>query len=129
LAANEEQPPRLSPEEFALDRKIHLEGRLLRAKDLGGKGYLFWRCEKVTLLPQTGYPKLLFLMRQRLEKVIGERFHEGGAKVGDVEYRLGYYTVARNGKWWFGQYAMMVPPRDFEALLERAREEGTLLPA
>jgi hypothetical protein len=51
-------------------------------------------------MQQSNYPKKVFiLIRQRLEKVSGERLYDGGAQVGDIEYRLGYYTVARNGKW------------------------------
>jgi hypothetical protein len=66
-------------------------------------------------------------MRIRLERVDGTRLRTGGAQVGDVEYRLGYYTVARNGKWWWGQYAVMIPEEDLVPLLQQARSERTLL--
>jgi hypothetical protein len=42
-------------------------------------------------------------------------------------YRFGYYTVARNGKWRWGQYALMVREDELEPLLRQAREEGTIL--
>jgi hypothetical protein len=66
-------------------------------------------------------------MRQRLERIEGKRFRSGGAREGDVEYRFAYYTVARNGRWHWGQYAMMIPIEDLEPFLEQARSDGTLL--
>jgi len=45
-----------------------------------------------------------------------------------MEYRFGYYTGNRKGRWHFGQYALMLPTADLDALLQKAREEGTLLP-
>jgi hypothetical protein len=117
-----------SAEEFIARQKTRLPGRVFKAKDIGRKGTLYWRCEAATLRAQHNQPhKVFVLIRQRLERVEGPRFRPGGASEGDVEYRLGYYTVARNGKWWWGQYALMIPVEDFDPLLTQAREEGTLL--
>ena len=99
-------------------------------KDLGRDGTLTWECEAVTLLEERKHAKkVLVLMRQRLVDVTGRRFHGRGvgSQVGDVEYRFGYYIVARNGNWWWGQYAMIVPREDLVPLLQLARDEGTLL--
>jgi hypothetical protein len=78
---------------------------------------------------QRNHPlKVAVLMRLKLVEVTGERFHgEFGAKEGSIECRLGYYIVARNGKWWWGQYALMIPADDLAPLLQKARREGTLL--
>lgn len=82
----------------------------------------------MTLRQQSNYPqKVDVVMRIRLERVEGRRFYGGGAQVGDVEYRLGYYTIARNGKWWWGQFSLMIPKEDLVPLLQQARSEGTLL--
>jgi hypothetical protein len=55
----------------------------------------------------------------------------GGAKVGDLEYRFGYYLVGRigkaNGRWVWGQFSPMIPQEDLAQLLHKARAEGTLL--
>jgi hypothetical protein len=117
----------LSPREFAIDRKAHLTGRLLPAKDIGRLGTHHWRCEAVTLMPERDYPKVMFVMRQRLERIDGEVFHAGGSEVGDAIYRFGYYTIARSGRWHFGQYALMIRVEELEPLLQLAREEGTIL--
>jgi hypothetical protein len=120
-------PPTPTADEFISRQKARLPGRVFKAKDIGRRGVLHWRCEAVTLRPQRNQPhKVFVVMRQRLEKVEGERFRSGGAAKGDIEYRFGYYTVARNGKWWWGQYALMIPEQDFAPLLRQARDEGTL---
>src|SRR5262249_21733468 len=114
--------------EFIKCQKARLPGRRFRAKDIGRRGFQIWRCEAVTLRPQTNYTtKAFVLLRQRLGEVHGEQLRPGeGAQKDDIEYRLGYYTVARNGRWWWGQYALMIPATDLGPLLHQAREEGTL---
>jgi hypothetical protein len=57
--------------------------------------------------------------RLRLERVEGERLYTGGAQPDDIEYRFGYYTVARNGKWWRGQSAPFIPEGDVLPLLQK----------
>ena len=115
-------------EEFITRQRERLPGRVFKAKDIGRFGVHHWRCEAVTRRQQSNYPqKVDVIMRIRLERIEGQRFYEGGAQIGDVEYRFAYYTVARNGKWWWGQYALMIPVDDLEPLLQQARAEGTLL--
>jgi hypothetical protein len=126
------RPPKVSATETASEfierQKTRLPGSVFKAKDIGRAGHTYWRCEAATLREQSNLPqKVYVVMRIRLERVEGTRFYEGGAQVGDIEYRLGYYTIARNGKWWWGQYALMIPHADFAPLLEQARSEGTLL--
>ena len=119
---------RRSTEEFIAWQKERLPGLILRAKDVGRRGVEHWRCEAVTLRAQSGLPeKVYVILRQRLERVDGERLRTGATPVGDVVYRFGYYIVARNGKWWWSQYAMMIPSGDLRSLLAQARVEGTLL--
>lgn len=122
------QLPTEAANEFIERQKGRLPGSVFKAKDIGRGGHHYWRCEAVTLREQSNYPeKVDVVMRIRLERVDGTRLRAGGAQVGDVEYRLGYYTVARNGKWWWGQYALMIPQEDIGPLLQQARSEGTLL--
>jgi hypothetical protein len=49
---------------------------------------------------------------------------------GRRELRLAYYMVGRRGRakgqWVFGQYAAMLPPEDFVALVREARKRGWL---
>ena len=67
-------------------------------KDIGQAGYSNWECEAVTLMEQTDYPQKVFVvMRIRLAEIHGERFYDNGEPIGVIQYRLGYYTVTRNG--------------------------------
>lgn len=77
---------------------------------------------------------MLSIERFRHLSLEGEEAYAGaGAREGDVEYRFGYFIVGRNGnrrgRWTWGQYAPFIPAEDVEPLLEKARHEGTLIPA
>jgi hypothetical protein len=46
-----------------------------------------------------------------------------------TEYRLTYYMLSvkpgqRQGRWVFGQFSLMVPPKDLAWLLSEARKRG-----
>jgi hypothetical protein len=64
--------------------------------------------------------------RWRLERVEGEALHDRAEQIGDVVFRFGYYTVARNGRWWWGESALMLRADELEPLLQQARDEGTI---
>jgi hypothetical protein len=104
--------------------------KLFRTKDVGRQGVNTWALEAWTFLVQHNYPhKLLLIERIRHVSARGVRV-SSKTKPGDIEYRFGYYTVARNGKaagrWWWGQSAPFIPHEDLAVLLEKARREGTL---
>ncbi len=66
---------------------------------------------------QSDYPvKAIYL--QKLE------FEEDGS----IELRLGYYIIGKKpgmlGKWVWGQYAALMPLRDFEQIIEKAKAKG-----
>ena len=117
-----------SAEEFIARKKRELMSKPSIAKDIGRQGKLYWRREAVTMRAQSNYPQKVFLIeRLRLERVEGARLREGGAQPGDIEYRLAYFTVSRTDKWWWGQFAALVPQDDFWPLIEQAKEDGTIL--
>jgi hypothetical protein len=47
---------------------------------------------------------------------------------GREEVRLGYYIIGKKpgmkGRWTWGQYATMMPLRDFQELISQAKEKG-----
>jgi hypothetical protein len=115
-------------DEFIARKSTELLARPVYARDIGGRGRLIWEREAVTLRQQSNYLEKVFMVeRMKLVKVEGEQLREGGAKVGDREYRFGYYTVSRTDKWWWGQFSIFIPADDLEALLAQARREGTIL--
>ena len=114
-------------ESFIERQKDDLLRKSVVAKDIGRQGRLIWRREAVTLRVQSNLPeKVLMIERLRLEQVEGSVLRDGGARIGDVEYRFGYYTVSRTDKWWWGQYSPLIPEADLGPLLDQARQEGTI---
>lgn len=89
-----------------------------------------WAREAWTLMPQSNYPAaVVTIERLRREVICGDPAVED-LKIRGVEYRLGYYIIGRNGRasgrWVWGQFAPMMPGSDLHALLEKAKQEGTL---
>src|SRR5205823_5387510 len=103
-------------------------GKPRRFKDLGQKGWHLWDREAWTWQIQHNLPeKVHVIERFRYRELHGTKKHAGGAKPGDIEYRIGYWTVRRNGTWGWAQYALLIPPADLKVLLAKARREKTLL--
>lgn len=125
---------RETAEEFiARQRERWKKNPWIRAKDIQRNGFHWWRREAFTFHVQANYPEKVLVM----ERLTWDRFETSadGAlpyrtnMAGEVQYRIGYYIVSRTGKWWWGQFAPFLPADDFHALIDRARDEGTLRPA
>lgn len=106
--------------------------RAIETKDIGRRGRNLWIREAWTWHMQHNYAeKVLVIERLRHAGVIGEKGHEGGAELGDIEYRFGYYIVGRigraAGRWTWGQFSPFIPQADLAVLLEKAKRDGTLL--
>lgn len=100
-------------------------------KDISRKGKQGFKREAWTFMVQHNLKDKVFVIeRLRREEFIGENTHPD-LKIGDIEYRLGYYIVGQIGKkknkWVWGQFCPLIPSEDFNRLLEKARTEGTLL--
>ncbi len=105
--------------------------RSIEMKDIGRQGRHHWVREAWTFRVQCNYPQKVFVVeRLRLLRREGKQATEAGARVGELEYRIGYYTVGRigrkAGRWTWGQYCPMIPAPDLLPLIEQAREEGTI---
>ncbi len=106
--------------------------RDVTTKDIGRRGAKVWVREAWTFMPQHNYSEKVFLVeRLRLHAHQGEQAFSGGAIVGDIEYRFGYYIVGRvgraAGRWVWGQFSPIIPHADVQRLLDKARQERTLL--
>lgn len=87
-----------------------------------------WKIAAETFLPQSNMPedKVVFIQRIELLGILGGR--KGiGAKVGDVEYRVGYYMRDKRGKWIFSRNPAHLTPDDRKALERKAVAAGTIL--
>ena len=108
------------------------QGRAIKTKDVGRQGHHLWLRECWTWQVQHNLPqKVIVLERWRYLRTVGARANRGGAKPGDIEYRIGYWTIAHTGRargrWWWGQYSPLIPHVDLGALLKKAKNEKTLL--
>ncbi len=107
-------------------------GRANKMKDIGRKGTRLRIREAWTWHVQHNYSaKALLVERFRYAGLVGTQAFDGGPRIGDVEYRFGYWIVGRIGRtagqWRWGQFSPIVPHDDLKALLAKAREERTLL--
>jgi hypothetical protein len=81
------------------------------------------------MVPRSNLPNKVFSVeRLCLVRVDGTRLQAGGAQVDAREYRFGYWIVSRHDRWWWGQFAPFIPEQDLAALLDQARQGGTILP-
>lgn len=105
--------------------------KLIPMKDIGRMGKFFFEREAWTFMPQHNLENKVFVIeRLRIVKKEGETTHKL-VNVGDIEYRFGYYIVGKigraNSRWTWGQFCPIIPVFDLEKLLQKARNEGTLL--
>ncbi len=67
------------------------------ARDIGRKGRHRYQREHWTFMRQSNIEEKVFLM-ERLKRIEIEGEIAHPVKIGDIEYRIGYYIIAKNGK-------------------------------
>lgn len=107
------------------------KGNLISMKDIGRKGKHFFKREAWTFMPQNNLDKKVFVFeRLRPIRTDGESAYMKSVS-NDFEYRIGYYIVGRIGnrkdQWTWGQFCPMIPGKDFNKLMEKAKKEGVIL--
>jgi len=122
-----------SAEEFIRRKNEYFKkNNIIKVKDISRRGYHIWIREAWTFMPQFNLDEKVFVI-ERLRRKGYEGQTEGQRQwgEGDVEYRFGYYIVGKigraKGKWVWGQFCPFVPKEDFSKLLNKAKQEGTLL--
>ncbi|PKD43466.1 hypothetical protein [Rhodohalobacter barkolensis] len=106
--------------------------RVVKTKDISRKANVYFEIESMTTMQQENNPEKYFIIeRLRRTKIEGKLANPKDANKIVVEYRIGYYIVGKNGrmdgKWTWGQYTPMIPINDFWGLINKAKEEGTIL--
>ena len=107
------------------------KGGLIPLKDVGRQGKYFFKREAWTFMAQHNLANKVFVLeRLRLIEKEGTTSH-AEVKVGDVEYRFGYYIVGKIGraknKWTWGQFCPIIPHKDLSKLLKKAKSGGVLM--
>ncbi|MDD5102791.1 MAG: hypothetical protein PHX93_00140 [Candidatus Peribacteraceae bacterium] len=92
---------------------------LLEFKDIGRDGYHYYLREDWEIFEQKNLNgnKAFVIEKLRMIKRSGKSHHSGGAKIGDVEYRIGYYIVTPKNRWWWGQSCPFVPAADMPKMI------------
>ncbi|MCX6006436.1 MAG: hypothetical protein NTZ34_04135 [Chloroflexi bacterium] len=122
----------MNAREFIEKKNAEFEKKkTLEFKDIGRKGTSGFYREAWTFMTQSNNKEKVFVIeRMRKEYTTGELAHHPW-KQGDIEYRIGYYILGKIGKakgnWWWGQACPLIPAVDLPLLLNKAREEGTIL--
>ena len=105
--------------------------KFIKTKDVGGEGEHVWQREAFMFMPQSGHKgKVFSIERLRRVRIEGKTAHRH--RVGEVEYRIGYYIASgkpgpRQGTWLWAQYCPMIPKKDFEPLFKRAKSQGVIV--
>jgi hypothetical protein len=73
------------------------------------------RLEQSSCVDEPGYPDFVAVIER------WRRVHDGG-----VEYRLCYYVHNAIGRWGFANRPLVITAGDFDRLLKRARDQGTI---
>lgn len=113
--------------QFKEDKK---KGKLIGMKDIGRKGRHGFKREAWTFMVQSNLKEKVFVIERlhRME-IQGQTVHRK-IKIGDIEYRFGYYMIGKIGraknKWVWGQFCPLIPKKDLNKLLNKAKKEGTI---
>jgi hypothetical protein len=114
-------------EEFERDQR---KNKLIKTKDIARNGWNYWTRRAWTLMRQSDHREKVFVL-ERWEWVRQEGTVPISRTVGKVEYRLGYFIVAKNGRsaghWVWGQFCPLIPAEDVSRLLGLATKQGTLV--
>jgi len=99
--------------------------------DINRKGKYGCLREAWTFMVQHNIEEKIFIIEKfKTVKIIEPITHEK-LKIGEIEYRFGYYMVGKNGnrinKWTWGQSCPIIPQEDFSKLIKKAREEETII--
>ncbi|KKQ71440.1 MAG: hypothetical protein UT33_C0009G0031 [Candidatus Peregrinibacteria bacterium GW2011_GWC2_39_14] len=102
----------------------------IKMKDISRKGKHIFEREAWTFMTQHNLEEKVFVIeRLRRIGIEGENTHKY-LKAGDVEYRIGYYMIGKNGKvkgkWTWGQYCPMIPQEDFKKLIDKAIKDKVI---
>jgi len=101
-------------------------------KDIGRKGSFFFTREAWTFLQQHNLAEKVFIIeRLRNHSHSGDLIHKGAWNKEDIEYRIGYFIVGKNGRakghWVWGQFCPLIPEKDLEKLMKKAKKEKTII--
>ena len=108
------------------------QDKLIGMKDIGRNGRFYFIKEAITLMIQSNLDQKVFVIeRLKREKSKGIITYKSLNKIGNIEHRIGYYIVGKIGraknKWIWGQFCPLIPKKDFDKLILKAKKDRTIL--
>ncbi|KKQ28210.1 MAG: hypothetical protein US42_C0001G0061 [Candidatus Magasanikbacteria bacterium GW2011_GWC2_37_14] len=105
--------------------------KLIKMKDISRKGYYYFQREALTYMQQFNLKEKYYILeRLKIVKMEGEITNKNN-KIGNVEYRIGYYIIGKirkaKDRWIWGQFCPMIPSSDFTKLIKKAKKEKTII--
>lgn len=99
--------------------------------DINRKGKWGYIKEKWTFMIQSNLEEKIFIVEKFVLKKILKPVSHPLIKLGEVEIRIGYYMLGKNGnridKWTWGESCPIIPKKDLNKLINKARKDGTTL--
>lgn len=121
-------------EEFKKDniKKYH-RGLIIKPKDIARKTKLIFEfVEDRFYYTQSNLPQKVFFI-DKLKKLNVDKSklaYPHAWKVGEIEYRFGYYIISQYGQrkdhWVFGQFCPIFPLDDLKNILQEIKKEGII---
>ncbi|MFA6485753.1 MAG: hypothetical protein WCT40_00070 [Candidatus Magasanikbacteria bacterium] len=112
-------------------KKTKKDNLLKWLPDINRKGRYGFIREAWTLMPQFNTKEKIFIIERFRRVKIKRPITHKKLKIGEIEYRFGYYMVGKNGnkinKWTWGESCPIIPREDLEKLLKKAKKEKTIL--
>ena len=105
--------------------------KIIKMKDISRQGFCIFKREAMTFMPQHNTKEKYYIIeRLKLVELVGQITNKN-SKIGQIEYRIGYYIVGKirkaQNRWMWGQFCPMIPNEDFKILIDKAYKEKTIL--
>ncbi|MFA6919276.1 MAG: hypothetical protein WC244_04205 [Patescibacteria group bacterium] len=111
--------------------KTGLSRYLKYFSDINRKGGYFFLKEAWTFMGQHNIHEKIFIIERFKRISIKQPVTHKKLKIGEIEYRFGYYMVGKNGnkinKWTWGESCPIIPKEDLDRLINLAKKDGTII--
>jgi hypothetical protein len=99
--------------------------------DINRKGKYGFIREAWTFMRQFNSKEKIYIIERLKRIIIIKPVTHKNLKVGDIEYRFGYYMLGKNGnkvnKWTWGESCTIIPQEDLNKLFTKAKKEKTII--
>ncbi len=120
-------------QEFIFRKKEEIS-KQIKMKDIGRKTNRKYIIESASYLVANNLKEKVFCFERLVltdDHYDKEDVGYPVGRKGDIEYRIGYYIVGKNGnknnKWTWGQFTPMISKTDLDELLTLAKKEKTYI--